>query len=563
MDSSMTSSTPISAYPLVNGIAQLAPIRGYPTTSLGLSRSWLPSFKVATRLNSPSNAENELRTPSLSPEASDEDEKTDDASVYHLEKMLKAVRYYPNAATPMISRYRPSAIPAGFDWGSDTSDISDDLDESDSNASEDSEIDNTNMSDESDSDEDKNEVTAVNANTPDGIKDYNPDAPEEYDGRGRPFIYTLTDRDLMISYGYRGGLHPFLHYDEHDNLVVDAVPLSSQFDQIDGEESEEASEEATSLGETANAQNVSRAPKSSAIAPLEIHSLAVTTSDITSPAVRPATTKVTTSKRKVAAKPRQKAQKDVFRAARTWVSKSNKTEMRQLLAEWFGEGYNDAENANDLGVRLAALQKAYIEIPDNKEEDNTLNEIVGKGFEIGYETKIDNEVLDVQTLQSSVTISGKSTNATNATTATEVTKAEEEVPAKSPGLQVAYIKLLSDRPENKDTSKVADEELEADHKVEDGAEIFEEELYLTVEDVSVNFMNANQDTDRTEADDDDVSAKQSASLIGKKRQRGDSEDQDKNSSEEHTSKKAKIVEPYENVKQLDRPIKKTKKRAQV
>jgi hypothetical protein len=557
----MTSSTPVSAYPLVNGI-QLAPIRGYPTTSLGLSRSWLPSFKVATRLSSPSNAENELRTPSLSPKASDEDDKTDDASVYQLENMLKAVRYYPNAATPMISRYRPSAIPAGFDWGSDTSDISDDLDESDSNALEDSDIDNTNMSDESDSDEDKKEVTAVNANTLDGIKDYNPDAPEEYDGRGRPFIYTLTDRDLMISYGYRGGLHPFLHYDEHDNLVVDAVPLSSQFDQIDGEESEEASEEATSLGDTANAQNVSRAPKSSAIAPLEIHSLAVATSDITSPAVRPATTKVTTSKRKVAAKPRQKAQKDVFRAARTWVSKSNKTEMRQLLAEWFGEGYKDAENANDLGVRLAALQKAYIEIPDNKEEDNTLNEIVGKEFGIGYETETDNEVLDVQTLQSSVKVSGKSTNATNATTATEITEAEDEVPAKSPGLQVAYIKLLSDRPENKDASKVADEKLEADHKVEDGAETFEEESYLTGEDVSVNFMNANQDTDRIEADDD-VSAKQLASLIGRKRQRGDSEDQDKNSSEEPTSKKAKIVEPYENVNQLDRPIKKTKKQAQV
>ena len=556
----MATSNPIPAYPLVNGIARLAPIPGYTTTSLGLSRSRLPSFKVATSSISPSNAENELRTSSLSPAASDEDEpnedeaftKANDASTHHLENLVKAARYDSNTAIPVISRYRPSAIPASFDWGSDTSDISDEPDDSDSNASEDSEIDASNEFDEYDSD-DENDVTARDANTFDGIEEYNPDAPEEYDGRGRPFIYTLTDRDLMISYGYRDGVHPLLHYDEYDNLVVDDIPLSSRFDQLDDEKSEEALREAASAAEIANAQGVSPAPKSSAIAPLDIPSLALATLDIASPAVRPPTTKAITSKRKAAARPRQIAQKGVFRAARTWVSKSNKTEMRQLLAEWFGEEYNDADNANDLGARLAALQEAYIESPDNEEEDSALDGVTDNEFKVGYESKTNNEVLEVQTLQSRAKVSKRSSNDTNTTTATE-----DEVRAACPELEAAYIKLLSDGLENKDASEVADEKSEADHKVEDGAETFEEESYLAGEDVSVNSDNANQDTDMAEADEE-VSSRLSASLIGKKRQRSDSEYQDENSNEEPTAKKAKILEPHENVKQLGRLIKKPKR----
>jgi hypothetical protein len=119
-------------------------------------------------------------------------------------------------------------------------------------------------------------------------------------------------------------------------------------------------------------------------------------------------------------------------------------------------------------------------------------------------------------------------------------------------LQAAYIKLLSDGSENKDASEVVDEESEVDGN----------RVYQTGESLSMKSINPNQDTDMAEVNHD-VSARLSVSLIAKKRQRGDIEDKDDTLSEESTAKKAKGLDPYENVKQLGRPIKNAKKRAQV
>jgi hypothetical protein len=535
---------PITHNPFCATVSVAArPSPRYALTTLGFPRM-LPAFQISSGPESSSITQND------EVDASECSNQINKSSPHYPEDKVEAPEYHPAlkahtiATTQMKSRYHPSAITAGFDWGSDASNISDDSDELDTDLSDES--------DESDLDEDTNEITAVDANTSDGVEEYEPDASEDYDGRGQPHTYILTDRDLMISYGYKDGVHPLLHYDEHDNLVVEDVPVSSRLSQLDDEQSEAESEEVASADEIYNAQDASRPPATLAFAPVGTPPSTVAISTMAQPAVRPVTTKVAISKRNVAAKPRQKAQKDVFRAARTWVAKSNKTEMRQLLVEWFDEGYTNAENANDLSIRLSALQKAHIENLDNGEEDNESDEVIDERSEIGDETVIEKKALDVQTLQSSVQISGKSPHVTNATTITDVTDTEDELPATSPVLQAAYIKLLSDGSENKDASEVVDEESEVDGN----------RVYQTGESLSMKSINPNQDTDMAEVNHD-VSARLSVSLIAKKRQRGDIEDKDDTLSEESTAKKAKGLDPYENVKQLGRPIKNAKKRAQV
>ena len=523
---------PITHFPFCATVSVAArPSPGYVLTTLGFPRL-LPAFQIGSSPeSSPITQNNEV-------DASECFTQINKSSPHYPEDKVEPPEYHPAlkahpiATTQMKSCYHPSAITASFDWGSDASNISDDSDESDTDISDES--------DESDLDEATNEITAVDANASDGVEEYESDASEDYDGRGQPHTYTLTDRDLMISYGYKDGVHPLLHYDEHDNLVVEDVPVSSRLSQLNDEQSEAGSEEAASADEIHNAQDASRPPATLAFAPLGTPPSTVAISTMAQPAVRPVTTKVAISKRNVAAKPRQKAQKDVFRAARTWVAKSNKTEMRQLLVEWFDEGYTNAENANDLSIRLSALQKAHIENLDNEEEDNESDEVLDERLEIGDETVIEKK------------ISGKSSHITNATTITDVTKAEDELPATSPVLQAAYIKLLSNESENKHASEVVDGESEVDGN----------RVYQTGESLSMKSINPNQDTDIAEVNHD-VSARLSVSLIAKKRQRGDIEDKDDTLSEESTAKKAKVLDPYENVKQLGRPIKNAKKRAQV
>jgi hypothetical protein len=128
----------------------------------------------------------------------------------------------------MISRYPPSAIPASFDWGSDDSGASNEPNELDSHASDNTNSDAWKESYESDLDDDTKNITTGEA--------YDPDGAEEYGGRGIPFLYTLTDRDMMISYGYKDGVSPLLQYDENDNLIVKAAHICSMFDRGDEEE---------------------------------------------------------------------------------------------------------------------------------------------------------------------------------------------------------------------------------------------------------------------------------------------------------------------------------------
>jgi hypothetical protein len=354
-----------------------SPDPGNTITTPGLPRTQLWGFKTITNLEALSDTPKDPAISSLlSPEDSDINQvdaarvfaQINNESADHLEDQTKTSQVQPNleacSDTPilMISQYRLSAISAGFDWGSDDSDASNESNELDSHDPNNTISDAWKVSCISVLDDDINKITTGEAYDPDGV--------EEYDKGGHPFLYTLTDRDMMISYGYKDGVCPLLQYDENDNLIVKAAPTCSMFDR--GDEEVDGEEPTSAVDIVAKYQETLRTATSLTTAASNPISTDTAISAIASPTVQSTTIKVTTSQPNVATKPRRNFCKAVSRKVSTWIAKSNKTEMCAFLEEWFGEVMTKVElkkkSAQNLASSLSALQIAYIEsLHDEKE----------------------------------------------------------------------------------------------------------------------------------------------------------------------------------------------------